>query len=235
MSIRRKLALHIVSTINRFAPVGTAEWSRAILCEMEFIEGDWAALWWALGSMTMLFTRPQTHSAATAIVPWPVEDLIRKVRRRTAFGYTLASVLALTFLGLLAVFSTFIQRLGCGLGITAMLYTWCQLFALRVQHRWTRSASLANAAYRSELERQRDFYCRFSFWSRIAIVVCGITLICLGGVFGHPESLRGITFAAIGLIGLLGIAIWLNIRETRQFQAQIDHLDGRQLPVNKAA
>jgi hypothetical protein len=232
MLIRRNLARHIVITIDRYASVGTAEWSKAILCEIKFIEDDWDALSWALGGITMLFARPQLQRADTTISPWPVEDLARKVRRRTVFGYTLASTLALTFLGLLWVLPSFVQRLGCCVGITAMLYTWCQLFTLRVQHRWTR-ASLADSAYRTELERQRDFYCRFWFWSRIAIVVSSVTLICLGGVFIHPESLYAYAFAAICLIGLLGMAVWLNLRETRQYQAQIDHLDSSQLQTTK--
>ncbi len=225
MSIRRSLALRIFNAVIRFAPVGASEWAKGMLCEIDFIESDWTALSWALGSTRILFTHPEIQLAQPRAVPWPVEDLARKVRRRTVFGYTLASSMILTFGCLFYVASTSVQRIGCCLGIAAMFYIWGQLYALRVRHQWVESASLAGAAYRTELERQRDFYRGLWFWSRISIVVIGFALFCIGGVVVHPESLRGYAAFAIFLVTMLFMAVWLNLRETRMYQAQIERLD----------
>jgi hypothetical protein len=56
MAIRR-LASAILTTSVRWASPGVREWGNAMLREMDFVEGDWAALFWALGSATALFRR----------------------------------------------------------------------------------------------------------------------------------------------------------------------------------
>lgn len=56
MTIQR-LASAILTTSIRWAPPGLREWGNAMLCELDFVEGDWAALFWALGCATALFRR----------------------------------------------------------------------------------------------------------------------------------------------------------------------------------
>ena len=56
MAIRR-LASAILATSFRWASLGVREWGNAMLREMDFVEGDWAALFWALGSATAIFRR----------------------------------------------------------------------------------------------------------------------------------------------------------------------------------
>ena len=51
----RRLASGLLHTALRYAPAETEEWARAMLSELDFIEGDWAALFWALGSATAIF------------------------------------------------------------------------------------------------------------------------------------------------------------------------------------
>ena len=50
MTTGRRLALKILDTVVRFASPGAQDWAKAILREMDFIENDWTALLWALGS-----------------------------------------------------------------------------------------------------------------------------------------------------------------------------------------
>ncbi len=210
----------------RFAPPGAGEWSEAMLREIDFIESDWAALSWALGGTRILFTHNEGHLAGSCPTPWSLEELARKVRRRTVFGYTLASSVMATFGCLFYVASTSVQRFGCCLGIAAMFYTWGQLFALRVRHHWAKFDAFACATfYRTELKRQRDFNRGFRFWSRVSLVVLGVTFFCIGGVTVHPEALRGYATAATCLIPVLVMAVWLNSRETRKYQAQIERLN----------
>ena len=46
----RRFALKILNTVARWSSPGTRDWVAAMSREMDFIENDWAALWWALGS-----------------------------------------------------------------------------------------------------------------------------------------------------------------------------------------
>jgi len=226
MSRRRNLALWILNAVMRFAPVGAGEWVNAMSSEIDFIENDWAALSWALGGTRILFTRPGVQLGESGVVPWSVEDLARKVRRRTVFGYSLASSMTIAFGYFLYIASRPMQRAGCCLGIAAMLYTWAQLFSLRaLRDGSVRDSSLHSPSYRIELQRQRDFYCGFRFWSRILIVVCGFVLFCVGGVVVHPDKVPAYALFAIFLLSMFYFAVWLNSRETRKYQDQIERLD----------
>jgi hypothetical protein len=55
MSSRRKIAIWLMTAVLRRAPEGSREWAAAMLRELEFIEGDWEALFWSLGCTTAIF------------------------------------------------------------------------------------------------------------------------------------------------------------------------------------
>jgi hypothetical protein len=55
MSLLRGLALHISAAVVRYASPGCKEWAEGLAREVEFVQGDWAALGWALGSVRILF------------------------------------------------------------------------------------------------------------------------------------------------------------------------------------
>ena len=71
MAIRR-LASAILTTSVRWASPGVREWGSAMLREMDFVEGDWAALFWALGSATAIFRRLEVP----ALMPWSKRCLV---------------------------------------------------------------------------------------------------------------------------------------------------------------
>jgi hypothetical protein len=50
MGAPRKLAGTLLRWVVRLAPAESRDWASAMLRELDFIEGDWAALFWALGS-----------------------------------------------------------------------------------------------------------------------------------------------------------------------------------------
>jgi hypothetical protein len=50
MALLRKLAVRWLRAVVRNAPPACREWASAMLRELDFIESDWAALLWALGS-----------------------------------------------------------------------------------------------------------------------------------------------------------------------------------------
>lgn len=50
MPVLRRLAVQWLEAVVRSAPPRCQEWASAMLRELDFIESDWAALRWALGS-----------------------------------------------------------------------------------------------------------------------------------------------------------------------------------------
>lgn len=54
MSAPRKLAGMLLRAMARLAPVESRDWASAMLHELDFIEGEWTALFWALGSATAI-------------------------------------------------------------------------------------------------------------------------------------------------------------------------------------
>ncbi|QNI30737.1 hypothetical protein H7849_16620 [Alloacidobacterium dinghuense] len=55
MSRVRGFAKWLLEFVLRSAPRHCEQWARAMLHELDFIEGDWAALFWALGSVAAIF------------------------------------------------------------------------------------------------------------------------------------------------------------------------------------
>jgi hypothetical protein len=55
MSFPRKVATGLLRVVLRHSSDESREWAAAMLQELEFIEGDWEALFWALGSTTAIF------------------------------------------------------------------------------------------------------------------------------------------------------------------------------------
>jgi hypothetical protein len=55
MSMPRKIAIWLLRAVLRYSSAESQEWARAMLRELDFIESDWAALFWALGSTTAVF------------------------------------------------------------------------------------------------------------------------------------------------------------------------------------
>jgi hypothetical protein len=55
MSFPRKIATGLLRAVLRASSEESREWAAAMLQELEFIEGDWEALFWALGSTTAIF------------------------------------------------------------------------------------------------------------------------------------------------------------------------------------
>lgn len=50
MGAPRRLAVALIRAALRFAPPHARDWAQAMLRELDFVPGEWAALFWALGS-----------------------------------------------------------------------------------------------------------------------------------------------------------------------------------------
>ena len=55
MGARRNLAAMLLRAMLRHAPTDRRAWAEAMLRELDFIDGEWAALFWAFGCTTAIF------------------------------------------------------------------------------------------------------------------------------------------------------------------------------------
>lgn len=62
MSLARRAATGILGGAVRFAPSGSRRWGAAMLSELEHVDGDLAALRWALGGTTAVWRHALTHA-----------------------------------------------------------------------------------------------------------------------------------------------------------------------------
>jgi hypothetical protein len=61
MGTPRNFAIKLLRATIRLTPLQSREWASAMLRELDFIEGDWAALFWALGSVGAIFRHAATE------------------------------------------------------------------------------------------------------------------------------------------------------------------------------
>jgi len=154
------------------------------------------------------------------------QALVRRIRRRTLMGYGACIFLTVAFGSFIFTVPSTLQRVGAGLLVASILYLAYQLYKRRGGELSSEIRSSAcTTFYRAELERQRDFHRGIWFWSRLAFMVPGYLLFCLGAAMAHPEAARGWTTIAICFV-VLGIAAApLNLRLSRKYQRQLDELD----------
>jgi hypothetical protein len=120
MSTPRRLASRLLHFVLRYAPCDTEEWVNAMLGELDFIEGDWSALLWALGSTAAIVK----HSACKPRkwferrrVRHEGEIKMKDVGKKAAgmvSGVAMATVLAICAYGLLRLSFHFFPSLELG-------------------------------------------------------------------------------------------------------------------------
>ncbi|HXM60044.1 MAG TPA: hypothetical protein VN950_04250 [Terriglobales bacterium] len=223
----RKFAMKVLNAAARHAAPGTRDWVNAMSREMDFIENDWAALWWALGSTRILFKRQYVPLADLSGIPRAAQCLTKTVRRRTISGLVITLTEAVFFGYFFFGVSTAMLRIGSALTVAAMLYMAYQLYARRAAQPPLDTAS-ATFAYRVELERQREFHCGSWFWSRFIAFLPGPILFCVGAIIAQPESARAYATILAGFVVLSIWAVQLNLSQARKYQRRLDELEALQ-------
>jgi hypothetical protein len=116
MGAPRKLAAALLRRVLRLAPVESRDWALAMLRELDFIEGEWAALFWALGSATAILRQ--------ALCSWrkwisrkkaSEEERMNSTGKKAigfASGALLALMLALSMFGLVRIVALLFPGLG---------------------------------------------------------------------------------------------------------------------------
>lgn len=123
MGAPRKFAAALLRSVLRLAPDESRDWALAMLRELDFIEGEWAALFWALGSATAILKH-----AAFSWRKWISRNKASEEERMNptgkkaigvASGMLLALMVALSAFGLLRI----VALLFPGLGIEHLHWT----------------------------------------------------------------------------------------------------------------
>ena len=123
MGAPRKLAAALLRGVLRLAPVESREWALAMLRELDFIEGEWAALFWAMGSATAIL-----RQAVCSWRNWISRKKATEEERMNSTGKKALGFVSGMLLALMAAFSmlgllTFVALLFPGLGLDHMHWT----------------------------------------------------------------------------------------------------------------
>jgi hypothetical protein len=114
MAAIRKLASRLLRAVARHSSSATQDWANAMFRELDFVESDWAALFWALGSAAAIFR----HSVPRALRAWlekrrdpsegsPKESIGKKAAGVTAGIVIVVAVTSLAFVLVRQLFYAF--------------------------------------------------------------------------------------------------------------------------------
>lgn len=229
MTRLRKLAVKISDTVVRRCPPAYKDWAQATSRELEFIESDWAALRWALGSWKMAARCQNAPLASMADVPRAARRLLRETRVSTAITWLSLLWMCFWFSGIfLHTVPGGRTRLGWGLVLAVLVYIACEAITFR-GWRSARGPEVADA-YRSALVHQRDLLSGVWIWSRLAIMYAGPMLAAYHAWLLKPSHVREIilsgNLAACGVMVLILLAVRpITRRNIVGYQRTIDQLD----------
>lgn len=150
----------------------------------------------------------------------------KRVRSRTLVGSAICWALIAFFALALFVLPNVLARIGSCLSIVACAFTLYQLHGSRGEALSSQPTGVAGIrAYRTELERQRDFHRGRWFWSRLLILVPSYLLFIAGFAIAYPELAKVLAAIAAVAVILAILAVLLNRKESNRYQRRIDELD----------
>jgi hypothetical protein len=126
-------------------------------------------------------------------------------------------------------FPDLIQRIGC---ILTALGTGFIIYQIRLKQLQKGSAKITAARmghvasaefYRTDLQRELEFYCSIWLWSRMLIFAPGLLLIMLGPLIAHPNktAIYLVTFWLVSVVGGFYANLWMS----RRLQREISELE----------
>jgi len=220
----RWLARAILKAGVRMASPEAREWGQAMLRELDFVPGDWAPLWWALGSVGALFQAPHAPLQTAEDVLCRAKALRRETRRRNLVGNVACGLAAGGFASFTFEYANWMQETGSVLTVVVSTYLMFQLAGVR-SGRIPAGDAARLEYYRAELVRQRDFHRGNMLWARLFTMIPGYLMFCLGLVIAHPGSLRPVEMSEGCFLFLLVLAVPLNLRLARKYQRQLEDLE----------
>jgi hypothetical protein len=235
MTRLRKLAVKISDTVIRRSLPAYKDWARATARELEFIESDWAALRWALGSWKMAASCQNAPLTSMSEVPRAASMFQKTARVSTVLTWLSLLWMCYWFSGIFPHTTANPSRLlGWSFIVAVLVYIACQAIAFR-GWRLPRGGGLPEVAnaYRSALLHQRDLLSGVWLWSRIILIVAGPMLSAYRVWLLKPSAVHEVilrsNLAACGIMALtLIVTRPVNRRIVARYQRTIDQLDALQ-------
>jgi hypothetical protein len=224
MTFLRKIAMATSECVVRWAAPGCKDWAEGLAREVEFIDSDWRALVWALGSVRVLFRNPPTslHNAAEIA---RAGRIYAGSREHTPPVLFLLMVMQALDSGLKVVLPTarlgHLGRVGCTIATVSAVYL--AVVAWMESRMSERPEDMDDGAwiefYRREMVRRRNLFSRFG-----ALFPSAAVLMFAGMALGD----RGTTalFLASCIIAFL-LLVWLSSTHgpAERIQRKIDDMD----------
>jgi hypothetical protein len=222
MTFVRKLAVAISERVVRLASPGCKEWAEGLEREVAFIESDWRALRWALGSVRVLFRNPPTPLRNAAEIA-RAGRLFAGSREHTPPMLSLLMAMQAFTNGLRVVLP--IGRTGslgrAGFAIATVSAAYLAVVGWLEGRMSERPEDMDDGAwiefYRREMVRLRDLYGGFGALYRFALF-----LMCAGMVLGYGGTAR--MYLAPCLIAFW-VFVGLSPRPAENFQRKVDNVD----------
>jgi len=220
MTLVRTLAVKITGLVVRFASPGAKEWAEGLALEIGYVDNDWSALAWALGSLRVLLGYREAPLASLRDVPAAAAKFHISARPRPrTFGWIFVLNGAL-YLWTLDLATTARERAGCTLHVLSMVVAGIIILASRSLKDAPGEDScfdlIASAhRYRTELERR----CYIQRIAACAFFVCIVTdmLAVTDGRYVHA-MLRGTDMFVICLTAI-AFALRTNRRRIERLDA----------------
>jgi hypothetical protein len=144
-----------------------------------------------------------------------------KVRLWFRMAIALLVFLAIGYASFLYFFPGTVQRVGAALALAGFIFGAYQLYRRGPARKVSDGPAMSTvAAYRAELERQRDFHS--GAWLRLVAFVPGPVVFIAGFVAGEQALVVAAALAAAPF----AVGIPLGRREAQKLQAEIDRLEG---------
>lgn len=230
MTFLRQLAVNTLRTVIWLSSPATQSWAKAMLAELDSISGDWKALFWAIGSLRVLFVRQTIRPASLSDIPAAAKVLADRMNQRTRLGSVSVVGMAFFFGRFFFYAPNTLQQMGSAMLVVALLYMLFQLVTGQPRHIAPNAdLSAQTSLYRSELMRERDFHRGRSFWSRLAALVPGFILLCVGGMAADPSAVHSQTIALALFVFFALLAIPNNLRFAKRYAHQLRELERLQL------
>jgi hypothetical protein len=222
MTSLRNFALGISRFVVRYASPGSKEWAEGLAREVAFIESDWSALAWALGSMKVLLDYREAPLASLQDAPAAARRFVEIMRFGAGLGW--AILFGPLYVWKLFYATSWPERAGCVLVVFSSIAAATLLLTMRRRLKDPRNDNIYEddvacaQFYRAELER---YYCS-TVWIASSVLLgwsVGIMLAARGGLYFHAVFSAGIVLLALAAAPFIAVAQRINRRKIERLDA----------------
>lgn len=220
MTLVRTLAVEISEFVVDHSSPGSKEWAEGLARESDFIESDWSAFFWSIGSLRVLLD----HSPAPIRSTDDLLDAAKKFANSKRHG----NATFIIMFGQTLIFTDRYfraggtqQRLGCILGVLGTMLLGIFVLLHRRQRKSLEGCDNVSLIqrYRDELQRVRNLPRTVTFWG----MAIGFVSQCLGMVFSQQGGVHAHGWAWICSV-LLVVVLFSFVQTQRNNRRRLEQI-----------